>query len=82
MSGRCDPGRSISFDFAAFYEAVTRARKERDVRQWELAIYVGVELSTIAKLRYRPPSAAVLVALCKWADLDAREFLIDSEVLA
>ncbi len=26
--------------------------------------------------------AAVLVALCTWANLDARAFLIDSEVLA
>ena len=73
MQDSVDQGR---FDAAAFYAALDRARRQRNLMWKDVAKKAGVSASTLTRLAQgRRPDVDSLAALVTWANLSADEFV-------
>jgi transcriptional regulator with XRE-family HTH domain len=64
------------FDGEAFYAALDSARTARDLKWKDVAKDAGVSASTLTRMAQgKRPDVDSLAALCRWADLNADEFM-------
>lgn len=78
MTRRTEPPR-LTFDHARFHAEIKHQAKARGISLHQLSFDLGVNDSTISRMRIRLPGAITVIALAKWAGLDAGQFLIDAE---
>lgn len=69
------PERKL-FDAEAFYAALDSVRLTRKLNWKDVAAQAGVSASTLTRMSQgRRPDVDSLAALCRWADLDADDFM-------